>query len=152
MAKTASLSLAGPLTGVRPIEHTADLGFEVEAASLEECFALVAVALFQTFMPTRAPSGAPRIAVDVEASGTGMEEVLVAWLEELLYLSEVRQLVFENVEVTAVNQAKVIGRITGWHADQDTAYTGPAVKGITRHGLGLEHIGSMWRARVFVDV
>lgn len=152
MAKTASLSLAGPLTGVHPIEHTADLGFEVEAASLEECFALMAAALFQSFMPTRPPSRAQQMTIDVEASGAGMEELLVAWLEELLYLSEVRQLVFQTVEVSVVQQAKVVGRITGWHAGEGTRYTGPGVKGITRHGLSLEHVGSAWRARVFVDV
>ncbi len=152
MAKTVSLSLAGPRTGVRAIEHTADLGFEVDAASLEECFARIAVALFQSFMPTRPPSGAQPVTVKVEASGAGLEELLVAWLEELLYLSEVRQLVFQTVEVTAVEQARIMGRVTGWHAAEGTRYTGPAVKGITRHGLSLEHVGSVWRARVVVDV
>jgi len=152
MATKARLSLARRPAGVHPIEHTADLGFEVEAASLEECFALTAVALFRSFMPTRPPSGAQQMTMDVEASEAGMEELLVAWLEELLYLSEVRQLVFQTIEVTAVKQAKVIGRITGWHAGEGTRYTGSAVKGITRHGLSLEHVGSAWRARVFVDV
>jgi SHS2 domain-containing protein len=152
MATKSRISLARRPAGVHPIEHTADLGFEVEAASLEECFARMAVALFQSFMPRRPPSGAQQIRAEVEASGAGLEELLVAWLEELLYLSEVRRLVFQTIEVSAVNHVKVIGRITGWHAAQGTRYIGPALKGITRHGLSLEHIGSVWRARLFVDV
>ena len=146
------ISEIGPATGIRPIEHTADIGFEVEGASLEACFARAAAAVFQSFMPASSPPAAPSITIEVPVHGDGLAELLVGWLEELLFLSETRGLVWSSFEVDRVDRDTLLGRATGWRADERTEYVGPAIKGVTRHGLVIDRRGTNWRAQVFVDV
>lgn len=152
--EAASASAAGPSwpPGVQPIAHTADLGFDVEAPSLELCFARTAAALFRSFVPRRQPDGAEPATVELDVHADRLDELMVAWLEELLYLSEVREIVLTGFVVRGVDAGRVTGQASGWKAGPGTQYSGPAIKGVTRHGLVVERKGAAWHARVFVDV
>ena len=82
----------------RTIEHTADLGLEVEASSPEELFAAAAHGVAGIL--TGAESGIPDPGDGAELwrelilKAPDMEALLVEWLRELLYIqtSEVRQI------------------------------------------------------------
>ena len=148
----AALSKAGVPLGVRFLEHTADIGFEVEASSAEECFARAAAAMFASFVPPEPPPGAQTISVPVRVQAEGAAELMVAWLEELLYLSEVRGYLLTSFEVEEADGRQLRGRAEGWQARTSEESLGPAIKGITRHGLLVEATKDGWRARVYLDV
>src|SRR2546425_2121613 len=136
--------------GVRFQEHTADIGVEVEAPSLEECFARAAAGLFSSFAEEAAAAGEER-AITVSLSATSLEELLVLWLEELLYRADAEHLAFTAFKVDAVDDlslgGQVVARVT---SSQEMAE--PPVKGVTRHDLWVRQEGDTWRAHVILDV
>lgn len=135
--------------GVRAVEHTADTGVEVEAATLEECFAKAAAGMFAGF--TRG-GGVGERTLDLEVRADGLDELLIAWLEELLFRAEVGNLLLLGFEVTEVGRARLRARVACRALRPDDAATGSAVKAVTRHDLAVRRAGAGWRARVIFDV
>ena len=142
------LVISGLPAGVRSLEHTADLGLEVVGGSLEHVFALAAAGMFAVFLAPPARNGDARVEIHVAADNR--EELLVAWLEDLIYRFDGEGLVPIAVEVEAVAEttltgAMVVGKGRG-------RSTGPAIKAVTRHGLTLEPVSAGWRAVIYFDV
>lgn len=136
--------------GVRFLEHTADAAIEVRARSLEGCFARAAAGMFACFTAPIGVTSMTAVEVDVEADGVG--ELLVAWLEELLYQSEVKGLALHEFTVTQVSKQRMKGTARGPRFGEGSETTGPAVKAVTRHGFELRKSRGYWVARVLFDV
>jgi SHS2 domain-containing protein len=137
--------------GVRFLEHTADTGIEARARSLEGCFARAAAGMFGCFT---APAGSsPAMSsVDLDVSADGYEELMVAWLEELLYQSEVKGLALHDFTVENVSKSRVRGSARGPAFGTGARAVGSGVKAVTRHGLQVLRVGGYWQARVIFDV
>jgi SHS2 domain-containing protein len=90
--------------------------------------------------------------VEVEVSAEGREELMIAWLEELLYQSEVKGLALHEFAVGQVSRSRVKGSARGPKFGRGAAAVGPGVKAVTRHGLVVRRIGAYWQARVLFDV
>jgi len=147
----AEVSAGASPEGVRVIEHTADFGLEVEAPSLEACFARAAAGLFSSFAEAGL-AGAPADAeVRVELTGQTLEELLVLWLDELLYRAEERRLLFQAFEVEVVTNTLLRGRARGRRAAPGESVESP-IKGVTHHDLWVRREGGVWRAHVIIDV
>jgi SHS2 domain-containing protein len=95
---------------------------------------------------------AARQSVEVDVTADGPEELMVAWLEELLYQSEVKGLALHEFAVAQVSSRRVKGSARGPKFGRGAVAVGPGVKGVTRHGLEVRRIGAYWQARVIFDV
>ena len=137
--------------GVRFLEHTADTVIEVRAPSLEACFVRTAAGMFAVFV-SPAAIGAAMESVGLDVSASTASELLVAWLEELLFLSEVKGLALQAFTVAEISQQRVIGFAEGAKFGPDTITLGPGVKGVSRHDLRLHRTSGGWQARVIFDV
>jgi SHS2 domain-containing protein len=137
----------------RPLEHTADLGIEVETAELDELFVDAAAGLCDAITDRQAiePRRERTFALRAEA----LDLLLVGWLEELLYHFDA------GGELYAGGEAAVEGHGSSWslHAkmrgetyDPDRHPLKVQVKAITYHGLEVERDGKGWRARVIFDI
>ncbi|HYS28145.1 MAG TPA: archease [Candidatus Limnocylindria bacterium] len=136
--------------GVRFQEHTADIGLEVEAPSLEECFARAAAGLFSSFAEEAAAAGEERT-ITLSLSATSLEELLVLWLEELLYRADADHLSFTAFRADAVDDTSLRGQAVARVAGSP-AMAEPPIKGVTRHDLWVRQAGDTWRAHVILDV
>jgi SHS2 domain-containing protein len=123
----------------------------VEGPTLEDCFARAAAGVFASFVPPPPPSAA-RTEVELEVEAADGEELLVAWLEELLFRSETSRLLFDSFEVESLDGDRLRGRASGRTQAVGEELAGPGIKGVTRHGLRLEEHQGGWRARVYLDV
>jgi SHS2 domain-containing protein len=137
--------------GVRFLDHTADTGIAVRAPTLAGCFARAAAGMFACFT---APRGriAPTQRVTADVVGEGFEDLMVAWLDELLYRSEVEGLALHEFAVSEVARTHVHGSARGVKFGRDAEAMGPGVKAVTRHGLEVVKRHGHWSARIFFDV
>jgi SHS2 domain-containing protein len=131
------------------LPHTADVAVAVFGDSLEELFANAGAALFELMFDTEAVE--PAGTVQVEATGDGLEELLVEWLSELVVLFEVEGVAVTDLRVDMDGHDRVTGTArtvpTG-----DLVLAGAPIKAVTYHDLEVRRDGDHWVARVVFDV
>jgi SHS2 domain-containing protein len=144
----------GPGGGFELLEHTADIGIRARGASLEEVFEHATEGLAEVLGALR-PGGSGRegsgeaVAVEVSAGDPG--GLLVDWLNEVLWLREVRQAVVSGVRVERVGDGTASGEVV--LAAGGPEPDGTLVKAVTYHRLRVEpDPGGGWLAEVYLDV
>jgi SHS2 domain-containing protein len=147
---SASRKGDSPPQGVTFLDHTADLVLEATGPTLEACFARMGAGLFAVFAPPPV-AGAESTRLSITLSAPSPEELLVGWLEELLYRSDVDGLVFSGFE-TELNGDELSARVSGRPLLPGEELRGPSVKAVTRHDLRLEPGGEGWLAQVVLDL
>ncbi len=135
---------------VREIDHTADLGIEVEAMDLPSLFSSAGEALYRLMAD---PSGMEsKEEVEVSATGEGWEELFHSWLCELLAQFNLKGFIGKRCEVTRVEPGRVEARVKGEILDLKRHRFHTEIKGVTYHGLKVWQENSTWHARVIFDV
>ena len=140
---------------VREIEHTADLGMEVEAETLETLFRHAAagmMGLVRADEDENVADGAdtpPARDVAIDLRKAGIADLLVRWLRELLYLQEVEGFVYGDADFERLHESGLRATVTA-----RSHPTAPIreLKGVTYHGLEVERTDDGWRARVIFDI
>jgi SHS2 domain-containing protein len=150
---------ADPGGGFELLEHTADIGIRARGASLEEVFGHATEGLAEVLGALR-PDGSgeagpgearPGEAVAVEVSAGDPGGLLVDWLNEVLWLREVRQAVVRGVRVERVGDGTASGEVV--LAAGGPEPDGTLVKAVTYHRLRVEpDPGGGWLAEVYLDV
>jgi SHS2 domain-containing protein len=135
------------MTGFEIVEHTADVGVRANAPSLAALFEQVTLGLLDI---TGALRPGPGRAAEVEAEGRDLGAVLVAWLEEVLYLQDGEDNVIARLEVHEVSDRAVTGTV--WVRERDGSLEGTAVKAVTYHQLSVDESEQGWSALVFFDI
>ncbi|HZA26471.1 MAG TPA: archease [Actinomycetota bacterium] len=131
------------------LEHTADVGLLGRGATLEEAFAGVAEGL-ATLLGLWFPGEGTDQRVHVE--GRDLESVLAAWVDELLYLHEVQDVVFGGFTVQGVTDQGLDARVRT-AARGDRELEGIGVKAATYHRLEVDRdADDSWFARIYLDV
>jgi SHS2 domain-containing protein len=135
---------------VHEVAHTADVGFEVEAPTLEGVFERAALGLGRTIADADEIAARSRRTVTIRADDRAA--LLHDFLHALLLLAQVEGFLFEGVEVTAINEGCIRAEVAGEPLDPARHHLHGEVKAVTWHGLAVERRGDTWRARVILDV
>ncbi len=141
-----------PARGHRVLPHTADLAVEAWAPSRAECLTEAVRGLVGSFLDlgdaTASGEASARFAPDRD------EDLLVAVLEEVIYLVEVHERVPVDAEVDEHADGGLMVRFAVADADA-TELVGAVPKAVALHGLRFEH-GECgwpgWHCHVTVDV
>ncbi|MDF1597256.1 MAG: archease [Acidimicrobiia bacterium] len=131
------------------LPHTADVAVAVYGESVSDLFANAASALFELMFEMDSPRLGPT--VRVEATGDGLEELLVAWLSELLAIAEVDGVALADFEVTVTGDNKAAGSATAIPVE-DLVMAGTPIKAVTYHELRVREVGGIWTATIVFDV
>jgi len=126
------------------------MGIEAVADTLEELFAEAAGALKEMIF-AEAP-GAVREERLVELDGGDYGELLVNWLNEILYYVEIKGFFPVDFELEEVRSDRLKARISGEPFDPGRHPVQREVKAVTYHQLAVERLDGRWQARVYVDL
>jgi SHS2 domain-containing protein len=133
-------------------EHTADLGLRVVAADLADLFETAAAGLFDVIVANRQDvrdAETEHIALAAEST----EDLLMAWLNELIFRCETRHRLYHHFEVRLDDaDRRLEATIRGEPIDRDRHILDHEVKAATGHGLSLRHDGVQWRAEIILDI
>ncbi|MEZ4485708.1 MAG: archease [Syntrophotaleaceae bacterium] len=134
----------------RLLEHTADMGIEAQAATLDALFVGAARGLLEVLFgqPCLAGEG-QRLEVKLEAGDT--EELLVAWLGEILFQVEQRRFCPAVFQFDEIGRRHLRGSITGEYQRKELVPL-REVKAVTYHRLKVEQRQDGWKARVYLDL
>ena len=138
--------------GYEFFEHTADAGAVVRGATLPGLFENASRALFDLICDRRAVR--PLRSVRLAVRGSSLEDLLVRWLSELLYVMERDELVFTSFAVTRVDRTRLVARggARGERIDRARHRLRREIKAVTYHQIQIVRGRSAWRVRLVFDV
>ena len=137
---------------VETFDHTADVGLRMTGRDLDDLFRTAAEGLFDYIVANRQ---AVRVTVreSVALVADQPDELLLAWLAELIYRSETAHRVYGEFDVHVTDGGRALDAEIGGEAiDRDRHELDHEVKAVTHHGFTLRPLESGWVAEVILDI
>jgi len=131
------------------IDHTADVGIIAYGADISQAFANAARALFSLI--TELDNVAEVLHRDIELTAPDQESLLVEWLNELIYLFDVENIIFKRFDITELNNTQLKARSYGEKVDNSKHKLKIGVKAATYHMLKVDK-GDKYKAQVLFDI
>lgn len=142
--------MADPPRGHAYFDVEADVGVTAWGPTLADAFARAALGAL-TLAVT--PDGVEeRESRDVRAQGESLEDLLVAWVNECLYVHEIEGFAVARVDVMAFGTQVVHGRLHGEPLDASRHRLGTAVRAATLHRVSVSEMPGRSEVRVVLDV
>ena len=117
------------------IDHTADIAIRTTGKSMNEAFENAGYAMFDTMCD--ATSVKPLTTKRVECEANDLEQLLVDWLSELLFICDVDDMLFSKFEVQ-ITGTKLQAKIYGEKMDRTRHHLKTDIKAITYHMLDVD--------------
>jgi SHS2 domain-containing protein len=135
---------------IRWLEHDADMLLEVRAPTEERLFALAAEALARLMLEGELP---PETELrSVRALADDPESLLVAWLNEVVYLVTGRVFFPARVRTVRLSGGTITAELAGVPGDAGFPPLSREVKAAAFHALELAEEAGSWRCLVLFDV
>ncbi len=131
------------------MEHTADVGIVAYGTSIEKAFTNAGRALFSLI--TDLEDINEREYRNIELTAPEQDSLLVAWLNELIYLFDAEGILFNRFDITELGQTFLKARAYGEVADTSRHRLKTGVKGATYHMLEIDSSNGI-RVRVLFDI
>jgi SHS2 domain-containing protein len=132
------------------VDHTGDLGVRLFGESLPRLFEQAAEAL--TFILTDPETIRIKETRKLLLEAKTDEELLITWLNELVYLFDTEGLLFKAFEVLSVHDHHLEALAQGEIYVEGRHPIKTAVKAATYHQLKIEHHQGVWTAQVIFDL
>ena len=131
------------------LNHTADVGIIAYGADLKQAFANAARGLFSLI--TELDDVEEVVYRDIELTATDEENLLVEWLNGLIYLFDVENILFKRFDITQLNNTQLKARSYGEKVDSSRHKLKTGVKAATYHMLRVEKSNG-YKAQVLFDI
>ncbi|HEV8717682.1 MAG TPA: archease [Candidatus Binatia bacterium] len=140
--------MAEPL--FREIEHTADIGIEVEADTADELFRRAGLALFSLMVGLEGVEAREEREEMVQAEG--WEDLLHDWLSRLLHNFLQDGFIVAQIKIDELDATHIRARLAGEKLDYERHNFETEIKAVTYHQLSVTCENGRWLARVIFDV
>ncbi|MEJ5365842.1 MAG: archease [Desulfosoma sp.] len=132
------------------VDHTADVGIRVQGRDLAEVFERAALAFYDLMVGLDAVEIRQSREVCVEAQA--LDELLVQWLSELLYLFDVQGFLGKAVQIAVNPSWRLTATVHGEPLDPDRHRVGLVYKAVTYHAASVKFTDGLWTAQVIFDI
>jgi len=132
------------------VDHTADIGVVLSGESLSDLFAAAGAVLAELIYDPAEVAERETREVALEAASS--EDLLVKWLNELLYVREVGDFLWKTVEVETGDGTRLTATLRGEVFEEGKHVPRGGLKAATYHQLRISRERDAWSARVIFDV
>jgi SHS2 domain-containing protein len=134
----------------RLLDHTADLGILVYGGDLEELFTNAGKVFFGIITDLRRVRESTERTIRVESSN--LEDLMVNWLGELLYLHDVDGLLFRSFSIDELGDGTMKARARGEVFQEERHVIKTEIKAVTYHQIQVKKERGRWVARIIFDL
>lgn len=140
------------------IDHISDIGLRFYGNTVEELFENAAEGMFSVMCDLKLVKPLEKRNVKVTGENAGYEDLLILWLERLLYWYEVDNILFSEFKVTRIDMTNhnliLDAEISGEKIDLDRHKITVSVKAPTYHMLEIkkDNRHHNWKGRIIFDV
>src|SRR5512137_1897433 len=130
--------------------HTADLGLAITGTSEEKLFANAAFAVFDII--TDLGRVEPRETRLVLVEGDSLEDLLINFLREILYLYNGERWLLKEIHIIKIDEKALEAEARGEPFDEHKHEICKEIKAVTYHQAQVHKTPGGWTARVIFDV
>ena len=132
------------------LDHTADIGIIAYGKDIAEIFVYAAKGFLSLIVDPRHVE--PKEKIDIEVGAPDREALLVNWLNELIYLLGVKEVLLKDFKVISISDINLKVQASGEKIKKNKHHFIREVKAATYHKLKIEQTVEGWRAQVIFDV
>jgi SHS2 domain-containing protein len=132
------------------INHTADIGIVVYGADIKQVFTNAALGLFSLMVDLK--NIQEDVRREVEISAEDIEVLLVEWLNELIYISEVEHIIFKRFEINDLSNTELKAICFGEKIKPKQHKLKREIKAATYHMLRLNKEDGSYKVQIIFDV
>lgn len=134
----------------KTIEHTADIGIEVKGPDLAGLFVNAARAMTDMMVESREVGERTVAKVSIKA---GMkEELLVKWLEEILYYFEMKDKIAVGFKIDKITDTDINAEVSFIPFSPTIQRPKYQIKAVTYHNLAIREEGGYFSATIIFDI
>lgn len=131
-------------------EHTADIGLHAYGSTLPELFVNAAAGMESLLVaPEQVETQVSR---EVSAEGHDLVALLVAWLNQLIFLFDTEYLLCKKFEISEFTDTRIQATVSGEPYDAARHDLSSAIKAVTWHEASVESDAEGYKARVILDI
>ena len=132
------------------LDHTADLGIQVFGKGINALFENAALALTDIMVLGRTMGPAENITLALEAQD--LDDLMVAWLGEVLYLFSAKNKILNTVHIQDVSGTR-LEAVLGMAPFNPTCHEILCeIKAVTYHRITVRENKGHWEARIILDL
>ncbi|SRR5258707_7284254 len=131
-------------------EHTADIGLHAYGQTLPELFANAAAGM-ESLMVAPAQIEA-RVSREVTVEGRDLVALLIAWLNELVFLFDTDYLLLRQFEISDFTGTSLRATVSGEPYNAARHDLSSAIKAVTWHEAEVRSEAAGYRARIIFDI
>lgn len=131
-------------------EHTADIGLNAYGRTLPELFIHAAQGMESLMVaPEQVQASVSR---EIVVEGHDNISLLIAWLNELIFLFDTEYLLFRQFQIDALTETQLQARASGEPYDAQRHDLSSAIKAVTWHEAAVEQTDDGYKARIIFDI
>jgi protein archease len=131
-------------------EHTADVGLHAYGSTLGELFIHAAEGMESLMVPPEQVR--VQVSRDIAVDGHDSVSLLIAWLNELIFLFDTEYLIFREFNIDEFTETHLKGRASGEPYDAQRHDLSSAIKAVTWHEATVEQAENGYKARIIFDI
>ena len=132
------------------IDHTADIGIIAFGRDLPEAFSNAAYAMFDILTDADRING--KESFDIQVSARNQDELLINWLDELLFRYETEYILCGEFVINSLNDGNLDATVYYEKIDRSKHEIKTEIKNVTYHQLKIEKKQTGWSVQVIFDV
>ena len=142
--------------GYKPVDHMSDIGIKVWGRNAKELFEEAAQGMIAQIYDHSLVEEKEIIELELEAES--IDELLLLWLKEILFLIESKGFLFcrfqiekDNFSLRNAKTAQMQASLHGEMKDSTRHDICIEIKAVTRHGLYVKKNGPWWEGNILFD-
>ena len=132
------------------LDHTADICIRAFGKSVKELFENAASGMFNILADLEGITTSTEMDIEVKALDT--EELLVEWLDELLYNFYTKHIIFSEFNIIELTGKELRAKIKGRFIGENRNRLKSEIKAATRHNLKILNKDGNYEVQIVFDV
>jgi SHS2 domain-containing protein len=135
------------------IDHTADIGIVAYGKTKREVFINAAKGMFEIIAGENRDLK-ENFYAKIKLEAKSLEDLLIAWLNELLYISEVKLVILNKFIIKELSNGQIKAEVGGTKINHLSIRIKREVKAVTYHRLEIkkDEESGLWSAQVIFDI
>jgi len=132
------------------IPHTADIAIRAYGKDLRELFTNAAYGMFDIIADLEGIKSS--VSIDVNLTAPSKEELLVSWLDELLYNFCTKAIIFFKFDVSILTEEQLMVKAYGRHVGENRNRLKTEIKAATYHDIKIKEVPDGLSVDIVFDV